>query len=666
MKRFELFEYDKETERLEEIDEIRGLISKVSGLIKSAVGRLKSLFSFKNYKFGQRKKMKLSISIPSELVEADRSDNTGNTRKLTGPQIELYCCDSIGKEFETLGFGEIIYKVDGGVVTQGRPAIRTMAKKLQKDIEAKIKKRDSGKPANQKEDPRLAHKTRMEYGVVTGERLRQVLTESVADSKENPGMYSVTIDAVGENRTGIEKTDIEITVGKMGEDDFVKRLKISHKAAQTTAFGTQGNYKTIPFYILTGIASKIAKRSSIMGDDVVRTKQQYEMIVKFGEQYNRNWRNILEEFGQFTTSVKKRSDDPKKFERVADKYYGIIAAACKDNPDNVLKMVGMEKDVEHFYVNAAKDGKYKSYYSGDSEWFKDFYNQVFKEKLKMAVTYNKDGVYIKFSWGRGKLWETSLSAMTTGKKDAERGGEGKGGSNVNIRGLGTDDLGDSERIQKPKGVRLPPIALDDDEFKRSVEAAKVTTVKNDVDSAMKSLATRRRYYENNLRLATVQFNKIENATKRNPVDANTETMKIAQSKMEELTRLGQELDRAEDQLNKMVVSLDTTGITTLPLKGSFDAGPRTIKTDMKALAGKLVTPRASRSVVTRQRITKSGEPSAQDDPRWAAFEKDKRGRIEDLDTKTLRQFNADKKRLPFDKFLDTHAVSITGVGPYKS
>ena len=58
------------------------------------------------------------------------------------------------------------------------------------------------------------------------------------------------------------------------------------------------------------------------------------------------------------------------------------------------------------------------------------------------------------------------------------------------------------------------------------------------------------------------------------------------------------------------------------------------------------------------------EPKAKDDPRWAAFEKDKSDRIDDLGDKQKKEFEKDKKRMTFADFLDKHAVPAKGVGRY--
>ena len=74
-----------------------------------------------------------------------------------------------------------------------------------------------------------------------------------------------------------------------------------------------------------------------------------------------------------------------------------------------------------------------------------------------------------------------------------------------------------------------------------------------------------------------------------------------------------------------------------------------------------------RSLPDEDLDTSSGkEPKAMDDPRWKEFEKVKRDRISDLDSKKEKEFNADKKRLSFSAFIDKHAVPITGVGKYNS
>ena len=501
MKRFELFEYDKETERRfdfnlppEELEEanLKAVLDKVKGKIKGAVNRLKRLFDFGKMRFGQTKRMTLSIDIPSEMLEAADPNNTGNTRKLTGPQVEYYSCLEIGKRLP--GFN-VVYKKDGSVITP--EALLSEAGKLQSSIEQVVRKKNRSVKKNKDvEDPRKQHKIRQEYGVVTGERVSELVKKQIetaaAKTGLDPSFFTIYIDSVGEALTGIEKTDIQIDVYLEKEDAIAKKmgksLKISHKANQDTAFGTQTSATGMLFYILSGQTASLASRRND-NPNRIPSDEQKKMVSDFGKTiYPRGWDRMLEEFRAMTTNVKLRDANPAKFTKLKEQYYNVVAQAVNQNEEVVYKMIGVEKGVEHFYINrGGTAGDYLSYYSGSSKWYKSFYNNIVKNRMNMEVTYDSEGVYISLMWGTDEIWHSTLSAMTTGKESSKKSSDSKGGENVNIRGLSATDLSDAEQSHRAD-VGLPAAELNDAELKKQI----ISRVKANVDSVRDALSVRDR------------------------------------------------------------------------------------------------------------------------------------------------------------------------------
>ena len=439
MKKFELWDFDNETNKIKELEEVK-VIDFLKSLTKKLIGPFKKLFNLSSYKFGQSKTMTISIPIPQDIMEAK------SNRKNNGSQVEMMSSHYLAMELDRLTFS-VELKLENKVVTFA---------KMKRAIDEMQKKIESNSLHNPKIDVNIAdikkknakdYEMRKNYAYVTA----TVLADTVKkDMKEYPSMYTVVIDSAGESGQGKTKADILIdyTVKKMDHSEVIPKLHgyaISHKfSVSKNTMGSQINsvYGLI-FAITTGQYAKGQTKETIRGivDPILNKKLGKEFV----ERLKYFWGHKEE---RYDTKAKQAIDmgSQKEFERGLKQYYDFAATLIESHPYEMLKFIGIEEGVDHFMVafnNSTK--QYDAYSSIDSAKYKKFVDQIFNVDFRKDMTCKAQRtgdrtIEIEYIRKGVSYYKTKLTAEENNCKK----------SKTVVWGLGKQDLDDAETSHEIK------------------------------------------------------------------------------------------------------------------------------------------------------------------------------------------------------------------------
>ena len=110
-------------------------------------------------------------------------------------------------------------------------------------------------------------------------------------------------------------------------------------------------------------------------------------MIKFAKKaIGANAEQILNEYTYFSGNKEAREKHPRKFQNRSTSYFKVMEKAVRKNQENIYKLMGLEKGVEHFFANKTKgkgnEGKYTTAYSPNSKIYKKIYNRLYKEDIE--------------------------------------------------------------------------------------------------------------------------------------------------------------------------------------------------------------------------------------------------------------------------------------------
>ena len=381
-------------------------------------------------KFGLKTSIKISVPINIEEV---RSENTGSSRKDAGSQVEAFSVLFIGREMRSLGF-QVVFGLNGKfsdddslIVDQ----IQHLDNKIKNGVEDAIEKNAGNEKKLQSLQRKLSNldaerSRREEYGLATAARIKS----DVIKSDIYPLIHKMTIAAEGESGTGKTKSDINIEIVSVSEKGFEKVLKslaISHKYNQSVALGTQTTALGFPTSLLGH------KGGSKEGK--VATINAFANVMKINRQQSEDF---LKLYTMFIGNKQARIDRKKEYEEVSKKYFTVLSTIIEQNHQNIYKLIGIEKDVDHFFVNKAKgkNNNFETFHSSESklyqELYEKFYGSEVAEKLSIVAISETKAAKLSFRWSGKEFFSTKVRPI-----------ESNTNSVVTIDGVGIEDLLDA-------------------------------------------------------------------------------------------------------------------------------------------------------------------------------------------------------------------------------
>ena len=455
-------------ETLEEAS-VRSLVSKFKSGVRKIVAKVKSLFKLDQYKWGQSKKMKFSIPLPAESQDIYEKVEgaSGSTRFGTGPQVEAYCLKDIALRINELGFNVEI-KLNGNVLGS-LEEVDTHIQSLQNDIEAEKlaqynnkklgvaghgkKKRDAkGKlvkpiPKNKYlQGVRHAQLIREAQGQATGEQMVKSIESALTTKKfDRRADFTVTVNNGGMSGRGSTKADIDVEVRKSTESEHKKAIKewrVSHKYNwDDETLGTQSSVWSFPYLVINGVGATGKGSREILKGVVCKAASRY-----FGGKNEAE--EQLDRLAYLHKSGKPK--DQKEFTEISERYFTFLVALVKkkENKNNLLKLMGFEKNLHHFMVLGPKSvGKQgssvkniASYSSIGSKEYKEKFDKVYSEdaKVKIEPRLNPTSktpyeIAIFISYFGEPIFDTVIFAKSSPQS--------KNDDSVDIKGIGTGELG---------------------------------------------------------------------------------------------------------------------------------------------------------------------------------------------------------------------------------
>lgn len=446
---------NKETELLDEglMDFLKSVFDRFSSFIKSLTNKL-----------GTKKSISIDISVPEDLFEV-RKEGTGGSRKDIGSLVEVQSVIHFGKRLEAMGF-DVSYGLNGqGPFSSNKPLTdyaSYLTDKIYKGIDVELANPDIDEKRRytlqKKRDQVPDNLQRLEnYGIATADRLEN----DIKSSKIYPLIQKVFIEAGGQAGTGSTKSDINIEYSTYDENEvasLLERSQISHKYNQQKAFGEQGTYLSVLTSVL-GLGNK----------KVDKEEMAKQFAAAGGFSSVKEAAIHLTEFGNYIGTKAMREANPKEYEQVSLRYYQAVKKLVEKNYLNIIKMAGIEKDVEHFFVNHdKKSDTFTSYYSKNSkkytELYEYFYNETLKKDIRVKVVANVKSVEIEYLWKNTSIFKTSIHTFESNTNKV-----------VHVGGLSTDIFNDAVRTGGLKEPSTPPklkSSTDVAEFKRFVKQSK--------------------------------------------------------------------------------------------------------------------------------------------------------------------------------------------------
>jgi hypothetical protein len=434
----------KEFEDKEDLDE--GL-SQIVKYTQNAVRRFASAFrNLFTLDFGQKKRLKIVIPFPEAILEDNNEGPGFNSRKLSGPQIEYYSCYHFGRLLEENGFTQALFQLDGRKLKGGYDDYRKRGHEIQQWItKGNMKKQSS----TQMRQGQIA---RERAGIATAETLLKEAIDAVSKLKTTRKSVHVTVKAMGNEGTGDTKADFQVIVERVSKSKVAKNIEmnISHKYGYGSGqvWGTQTSAPALAYLLITGnykgakdedvsSAEKMQIVDKVFGDGVASRANIY-MANNDAREGN------LKDFPDF---------NPIDYKKTMDRYYKAMKKVVEDekNKDHILKSMGLEKDVEHFYVDHDADtNRMVTRYSEASSTFKNLEKQLSKD-IKIVATFKSGAMALpmKMMYDGKLIYETSIQHLTANASGTRMGGQGKnkflmpndkGGKNMNIKGFSGDDI----------------------------------------------------------------------------------------------------------------------------------------------------------------------------------------------------------------------------------
>lgn len=402
---------------------LRSVISKIANGFLSIFRKLTNTL-------GDRQSIKFSVDIPDTLYEANtnRQTGSGSSRKSRGSLVEVLSIYHLAVRFKKLGF-KVQYGLNGKISNDPKLLRREIIYLKQKIVSGIDVELDSPTISDANKIKLLRKKEKLpneikeleEYAIATADRIELSIKK---DKNIYPLIYSVKLEAAGEAGTGKTKADFNITYEAMDEKSMVsviKEVAISHKYKQQQAFGEQKTYLSV-FKSFTGKDGKNGSKS-----------EAYEAYERFSGQKS----DKLIRFGDYIGSKSLREGNPKEYKKLTEYYYTAVEKLLKSDPMKLLKMVGIEEGVEHFFVNKTKEGTFKTYYSANSKMYKElhdnFYAKNVKNKIKLKTQQKEKAIEFTFTINGEEIYTSDIHTF-----------ESDTNKTVHVSGISLSDFIDQE------------------------------------------------------------------------------------------------------------------------------------------------------------------------------------------------------------------------------
>ena len=453
MKRFELWQYDRETDELEEIN-FRGIVNRFKSFFKK-IGKF-----FRLSRIGYGRKKVVPVKLPTQLSEA--------TKVTEGADIvEILSCYYLYHKFEADGFD---VRALSKHVPHAVGNYLTSVKQLQGQIRAKAT------PAVMKTQIKENRK-RDNIAKATAERLYEsIIAEIMGDPDGDHifDIYKVDIDWVGTADASSTKADFNVVVykGTRDEKDQIILREISHKFDQIDkGKAHEGPPWPTLLRLLTGSGAAGRGVSDAEKKRIVSDLKRYKAISnpeKFTEAMDLVTLYASRK-GMRTGEKSKYGDhgpgDPKlqkKYQDGQKMYFDAIAKLIKKKPDHLAALLGFGNPGETLetLIVVENRGKYKSLYARESKNYeklkKNFFDKEIKSNLKVetdepTILTNGSELDIRFKFKDNTLFETRIKFKENfqgDKTDIQAIKAGKpekvltklGQPKAHWRGVGEDDL----------------------------------------------------------------------------------------------------------------------------------------------------------------------------------------------------------------------------------
>lgn len=652
MKRFELFEYDRETEAqdldLDLFDQDLTLeekiqIGKVMQMAKRAVSRvgraLKGLFNLDAFKFGQKKRLKFSIDIPEELSEASDAEKAGSSRTLAGDLVEILTCQYLGGMLLKDGF-----QIQLQINNQNKTMPEMNAESKRKQVEISDKQKVQGvKLVGIKN----TYNERKAFALGSAKRLYEDITSSIKD-KSDISAYKATINSAGIAGAGGTKADFIIVLEKMTEDEFVHEFTraISHKYSQDKAIGTQSGPLAFPVLVIKGVSKKSLRGS---GAHAAANKEVYEAMGQYLRGGEKKAKETIDKYIEYMKRPDLRASERKKYERVRNNYLNALEKLINDgkNRENLYKFLGFEQGVEHMFADMV-DGQVRVRYSrGKGSRLYKSLQRLFLGKsvtLKTSRISGGEGIGLTFRHKGKIVFKSDIQPLGGGTDTAKHTNFDMAGipSHYFEKGEKSYDVGNfAKKLSAPRGTGdVPP-----------EEIARIKAEKE-----AKALAAAEAKLESNLQVVTDKYFKArKNIETNNKLGGKLKTVyekvqslgvgdTVSDTYMEEYEQLLSEFY----EFYQMQLQRVRNGETFVAYK-DFDPQVKEVKESVKDIIKKMEShyQTIGRAAIAREKEEAKREKQADkaiNHPLFSTFEKLKASDIKNLP----REFVADTKRMSFD------------------
>jgi len=672
----------KEFDQLEEIDEGLGQIVKYT---QNAVRRFASAFrNLFTLDFGQKKRLKIVIPFPEAILEGKEDGPGFNSRKLSGPQIEYYSCYHFGRLLEENGFTQSLFQLDGKKLKGGYDDYRKRAHEIQKWItKGNMKKQSS----TQMRQGQIA---REKAGIATAETLLKEAIDAVKKLKTTRKSVHITVKAMGNEGTGETKADFQVIVERVSKSKVAKNIEewnISHKYGYGSGqvWGTQTSAPALAYLLITG-NYRGAK------DENVTSHEKTQIVDRvFGDGVAERANTYMANSDAREGKLKDFPDfNPADYKKTMDRYYKAMKKVVEDekNKDHILKSMGLEKEVEHFYVDHDADtNRMVTRYSEASSTFKELEKQLGRD-IKIVATFKSGAMALpmKMLYDGKVVYETSIQHLTANASGTRMGGQGKnkflmpndkGGKNMNIYGFSGDDISLTNQTRRKSTRAYDMDTIDSQMVSKAVTGrqmgteytAKLKKEKEDRIQLNRDLANKHyetlhsRYVRN---IDSVLFPKnhrqYPNATYMSVLSSEFPSSPEYKSIRADRDKLFADLKKQYGDVSKKVEGdkyaqpITKNANATNIFLGGGPVGNETASVELKNRlkdAFKVLTQgQVTTSSGSGRRIDKVNlGNTAVDDDRWTTFEREKRSDIKNLGSKK-REFEQDSKRMSFDKLRD--------------
>ena len=454
-------------------DEMELSEGRAINMMKTIAGKLskkiKGLFNFSSLKWGQKKTMRFTIPLPDEVTEARAplgGKYSGQTRNFTGRQVELLSLVDLGTRLERVGF-PVEYQIDAS--KKRKEELVAESKEHQNSIiSAKMAKaeRENKDKTKVAKNAQRAYLVREQQAKITGQKLYMDIRNELNKEFVSLSDHKIVLNAGGIQFAGISKLDFYISLEKITESEHIAEIKswsVSHKYSWEKSLGTQSSVWSFPFQLAVG-------RSAGKGGE------KFDVVLPIAAKFFGGKAKARESLDRYADLHKRgNANSPKQreeFTELAEKYYKMLFWMVKQPiyKENLLKLMGFEKDLHHFMVSKLGEDKLKAYSSQNSKLYQKKMKQMYSKdlviKAKKDMGTKGNNLLLSFYYKGEEIFDTEIFSkmIPQNKKD----------DSVDIRGIATTDLTNDPFVKDvviPTASKLPDGDFDLDTLNKQLKQA---------------------------------------------------------------------------------------------------------------------------------------------------------------------------------------------------